>query len=126
METIIINNIILLLCLFIAIEIFLLFKTQKIVKKYRKILFTIKKTLKSERLNDLQKQKLLTFLSINYFKINIYIFFILLLVCIPFILSNFLLAGFFNTMISFTGLVSQVFFLVVYLHIRVNKNENSK
>ena len=108
----------LILCCCIAIEIFIQSKFKLILTSLRIVSKKVFKVLKSEKISDCWKEKIIPFYAISMFKYSIKSFFILAIIVFVFFLPSFFIVDFIYFSISLHGIIESIIFCVAYLKIR--------
>ena len=111
-------HIVLIICCIVSIEWIIKSNFKLILNSITIISKKVFKVLKSEKISDCWKEKVIPFYAISIFKHSIKSFFILTMVIGIFFLPSFLINDFILFSISISGIVESIIICVVYLKTR--------
>ena len=113
-----ITHIALIICCVLSIELILKSNFKLILSSLIVISKKVMRVLKSEKISDSWKEKIIPFYAISMFKYSIKSFFIITIIVSVFFLPSFLINDFIYFSMSLFGIIESIVFCVAYLKIR--------
>ena len=111
-------HIALIICCIISVEIFIRSDIKLLFSSLIAIFEKAIKTIKSDKISDCWKEKIIPFYAISMFKHSIKSFFIIFVIIIIFFLPSFLISDFIYFSISLFGIIETIVFCLTYVKIR--------
>ena len=111
-------HITLVICCIVSVELIIQSDFMLILSSIRIISKKVLKVLKSEKISDSWKEKIIPFYAISMFKYSIKSFFIITIIVSTFFIPNFLISDFIYFSMSLIGITESIIFCIAYIKIR--------